>query len=346
MKSVLRWIATWGLAAGLLGCAMSEAGTSSEDSTRPPRAFGEDPVALLQALAWPPIVQDYRVQGRYDGYPAAAASLTAWVREQDTYASCDAFLRGEDDSSCPSNGVMRWRWLMMDAQLRADPTSDSSLQRLNELVNQFRVVGQRPGADTWQTPLDFFSGDDVAQDATLTKYASLRELGVSSRDLMIAVGRRRIASAWHAVLLVRRPLGQGEVVLALDSVEDRVGPADDMAGQFDPWHVVMEGGAFAVRHLIGGECGAGMEAAADRAGLLCDPTVGPFGVYTWPCATTCPGDLRTVCADVQSPVVTGGPGLCVHTPMSGCAEGHEYRVIRRLFDGQRATACVPIAWNG
>ena len=334
----------WALGSLLVACATGSAeGAGELDSPLP---FGEDPSALLTAMAWPPIASHYRVQGAYLGFPNGAQAFADWRLEQADYDGCDRALAERRIDGCPSSGISRWRQLIAYARQEANPRSEFVLQWVNDVINQYRVVGPRPSPDTWLTPEQFFFESGVAVDSSLVKYATLRALGIPDRDLLIVVGRdRRRGQPWHAIVLVREPADTGTRVFALDSVEERVLNVNELAGYFEPWHVVMERGAFTVRHLIGSACSTDTRQEASAMGLICDTVVGRLGAYTLPCDSQCPGDPRTVCADVESPSVPGAPGLCVHTPMSGCAGDHEYRVVRRRFDGERAVACVPLAWR-
>ncbi len=79
------------------------------------------------------------------------------------------------------------------------------LERINKEMNYKRyildIINYRV-VDYWATPLQFFSKDGDCEDYAITKYMSLRTLGVPAEDMRIVVLQDMNLRLAHAVLVV------------------------------------------------------------------------------------------------------------------------------------------------
>jgi predicted transglutaminase-like cysteine proteinase len=109
----------------------------------------------------------------------------------------------EELSRCRAGGCdERWRAIVDGARGYA---LMQQLQEINRRVNSKPYVPdvQNWGSrDYWATPLEFLRKGGDCEDYAITKYMTLRHLGVSPQDMRIVVLRDQDASTEHVVLAV------------------------------------------------------------------------------------------------------------------------------------------------
>jgi len=105
----------------------------------------------------------------------------------------------------PRNGrcyVQEWRAMVNQARSQ-DPMR--RIQTVNQWLNGIRYVEDIANygmVDFWATPLEFLARDGDCEDFAISKYVSLRELGVIADDLRILVLNDLNLRIPHAILIV------------------------------------------------------------------------------------------------------------------------------------------------
>lgn len=82
---------------------------------------------------------------------------------------------------------------------------DEMASRVNGMVNQVRYINDSKNwgkSDYWETPVEFFSKGGDCEDFAITKYASLRALGVPDNRMRIAIVKDTQKNIPHAILIV------------------------------------------------------------------------------------------------------------------------------------------------
>jgi predicted transglutaminase-like cysteine proteinase len=159
------------------------------------------------------------------GYLGPADLMPSWrdtLARQDSQSHVlDACLAGQP---CP-RAYEGLRYLLTRA---ADLPEARQINLVNQYVNRKRYRNDRtlevvtePGADPvkfrsrWATVEEFVVRGGDCEDYATTKYFLLRQLGVPSERMRVAVVYDRAARGYHAVLALRR--ATDGVVLLLDS---------------------------------------------------------------------------------------------------------------------------------
>ncbi|WP_282607845.1 transglutaminase-like cysteine peptidase [Pelagibius sp. Alg239-R121] len=128
-----------------------------------------------------------------------------------------------DEATCARNLGRPCRllnWSRFVESLRKEDPAEQ-LRSINSYINQTRFIEDRDnwGAkDYWAAPAEFLTRGGDCEDYAISKYLSLRQLGIPAEQLRVVVledKRRRVA---HAVLVVEL----GEESLVLDNLSDRV----------------------------------------------------------------------------------------------------------------------------
>jgi predicted transglutaminase-like cysteine proteinase len=151
--------------------------------------------------------------------------------ERPVYDACS-----NDPKACPSRAVMAWQSLLH--QLRDAPL-DEKVTRVNRFVNQWRyrtdqaVYGK---SDYWASPLEFLANSGDCEDYAITKYVSLRLLGVPDQQMRLAVVQDTIRNLAHAVLVVY----MDDTAVVLDNLTNAVLPHDRVANYTPYYYSVNE----------------------------------------------------------------------------------------------------------
>lgn len=125
-------------------------------------------------------------------------------------------------SSTPvSYGVMAWKTAIQ--RLKGLPRAEQ-IEKVNELLNAVPYVDdqQRFGYNGYwaATPERFFSEGGDCKDYALAKYASLRALGFSPKQLRITFVFDKVHNVPHAILIVNRTYVLDNQSRSLESVTD------------------------------------------------------------------------------------------------------------------------------
>ena len=130
--------------------------------------------------------------------PQWQAVLARINAEAPIYARCERHPR-----ACRGRPVGAWTAML--ARLRGRP-------RLEQLDAVNRFVNARPYrsdeavwgvSDYWATPLQFLGRSGDCEDYAITKYVSMRRLGMAATDLRLVVVRDTTRDLAHAVLAAR-----------------------------------------------------------------------------------------------------------------------------------------------
>lgn len=162
-------------------------------------------------------------------------NLPKWRRVLERLAGEEAALRSclRGERACGSEALRAWRRTVRAAQGR--PLREV-LERVNRFVNGLRyrtdteVWGR---SDYWATPLEFFRRSGDCEDYAITKYVTLRLLGVPEGAMRLVVLHDTRRDLVHAVLTVT----QGHQRLVLDNLYDRVLPEERLP-QYRPYYSV------------------------------------------------------------------------------------------------------------
>ena len=134
--------------------------------------------------------------------------------------------------SCP---IDDWQALLQD--LRGKSRTDQ-LESVNRFVNRARYVPDQRNygvADRWATARQLFERGGDCEDYVLTKYVSLRALGIPAEDLRITVVYDRLRRIGHAILLVQL---DGRIMV-LDNQSSRILRADQIT-RYRPLYSINE----------------------------------------------------------------------------------------------------------
>lgn len=178
------------------------------------------PIALFQTA-------EIRTES-HDGLRQWQAVLERIRREQPRYAACR-----NDPSVCPNHATKAWQALLLELE---GMRLDDQLTRINRFVNKFQyrsdltIYGK---SDYWATPFEFFNNSGDCEDYAITKYISLRLLGVPEQQLRLAVVHDKIRDLAHAVLVVYKD----DTALVLDNLTNAVLPHDRVAN-YTPYYTV------------------------------------------------------------------------------------------------------------
>ena len=150
--------------------------------------------------------------------------------EKGTYERC-----GSDPDACPSRSVMAWEALLEGLQ-GAEPREQ--VRKINRFVNQWRYRSDSENfgkSDYWATPLEFMKNSGDCEDYAITKYVSLRRVGIPAERLRMVVVQDTLRDLAHAVLAVYL---EDEIVI-LDNLTNAVLPHDRIF-QYVPYYSVNE----------------------------------------------------------------------------------------------------------
>lgn len=95
--------------------------------------------------------------------------------------------------------VDAWKQLIATAQ-NADPLTQ--LGMVNDFFNQVRYVGEAPGMDKWQMPVEFMANGGDCEDYAIAKFVTLRMLGWHQDRARIVLLTDSTTGQQHAILTV------------------------------------------------------------------------------------------------------------------------------------------------
>ncbi len=140
-----------------------------------------------------------------------------------------------DPKRCPNPAARDWLALLRGLE---HASRWQQVEEVNRFVNRavYRADIDNYGLrDYWATPLEFLARSGDCEDYAITKYQSLRRLGVAAEDLRLVVVHDMIRDLPHAVLAV---LINGAVYI-LDNLSDTI-LEQSKVGQYVPYYSVNE----------------------------------------------------------------------------------------------------------
>lgn len=129
------------------------------------------------------------------GLPQWRRALHDMRAEREIYRACAA-----DPAACPSQPARDWQRFL--ASIAGQPPVEQ-VRAVNRYVNRwpYRTDQQTWGrSDHWASPLDFLIRSGDCEDYAITKYMSLRLLGVPADQLRLVVLQDTARDLAHAVL--------------------------------------------------------------------------------------------------------------------------------------------------
>lgn len=141
-----------------------------------------------------------------------------------------------DETSCKTDAQRRWSAMLHSVRGRA---RNEQMDRVNRFVNQFPYITDMElfgKSDVWETPREFLAQSGDCEDYAITKYASLRLLGVPAAALRLVVVQDNLRGIAHAILAVRETDGEEMI---LDNLATRPVPAKYIS-QYKPYYAVNE----------------------------------------------------------------------------------------------------------
>lgn len=114
------------------------------------------------------------------------------------------FDRFERDSNSVQGQRIMAKWKADLEPMRGLPLEDM-VEAVNTMANKVRYVGDDKNwgkSDYWATPVEFFAKGGDCEDFAITKYVSLRALGVPDNRMRIAIVKDLEKGIPHAILIV------------------------------------------------------------------------------------------------------------------------------------------------
>lgn len=127
-------------------------------------------------------------------------SAMARSKAEQQYISASACNQDRAGSDC---AMAKWQHYINS--IKHYP-KDSQVILINDYVNKQRYardVSLWNVGDYWATPKQFFENGGDCEDFAITKFISLRMLGIPNEDMRIVVANDRLSRNIHAVLAVR-----------------------------------------------------------------------------------------------------------------------------------------------
>lgn len=114
------------------------------------------------------------------------------------------FDRFDRDANSTQGSRVLARWKAELETMRGLPL-DAMLERVNDMANKVRYIGDNKNwgkSDYWETPVEFFTNGGDCEDFAITKYVSLRALGVPDSRMRVAIVKDMEKGIPHAILIV------------------------------------------------------------------------------------------------------------------------------------------------
>lgn len=116
----------------------------------------------------------------------------------------DMFNRFDRDSRTQEGAAVMASWKANLETMRGLPL-DEMADRVNNMANKVKYIGDNKNwgkSDYWETPVEFFTRGGDCEDFAITKYTSLRALGVPDDRMRIAIVKDMEKNLPHAILIV------------------------------------------------------------------------------------------------------------------------------------------------
>lgn len=146
-------------------------------------------------VSYSPDVTDYALFGTGERRSTDLSAFSKWKSVFDRFSY--------EARSASSNAVLV-EWKDNLRQFKNQPIEQMA-SNVNDMVNRVRYVSDSRNwgkSDYWETPTEFFSRGGDCEDFAITKYASLRALGVPDSHMRLAVVKDTQKGIPHAILIV------------------------------------------------------------------------------------------------------------------------------------------------
>ncbi|PZP56573.1 MAG: hypothetical protein DI586_03175 [Micavibrio aeruginosavorus] len=114
------------------------------------------------------------------------------------------FARFDSQMKKPGSAEVLKKWKKDLETLRGLPL-ETMVHRVNAMANKVPYINDSKNwgkSDYWETPIEFFTRGGDCEDFAITKYASLRALGVPDNRMRIAIVKDTQKGIPHAILIV------------------------------------------------------------------------------------------------------------------------------------------------
>lgn len=114
------------------------------------------------------------------------------------------FARFDRDSKSADGADVMATWKASLESMRGLPL-DQMVVRVNDMANKVKYISDNKNwgkSDYWATPVEFFTRGGDCEDFAITKYTSLRALGVPDDRMRIAIVKDTQKNIPHAILIV------------------------------------------------------------------------------------------------------------------------------------------------
>lgn len=114
------------------------------------------------------------------------------------------FARFDRDSKSTEAAAVMANWKSSLEGMRGLPL-DQMVERVNDMANKVKYISDNKNwgkSDYWATPVEFFTRGGDCEDFAITKYTSLRALGVPDDRMRIAIVKDTQKNIPHAILIV------------------------------------------------------------------------------------------------------------------------------------------------
>lgn len=116
----------------------------------------------------------------------------------------DMFSRFDRDARSAEGAAVLATWRSNLESMRG-LSIDEMADRVNNMANKVRYISDNKNwgkSDYWETPVEFFTRGGDCEDFAITKYTSLRALGVPDDRMRIAIVKDMEKNVPHAILIV------------------------------------------------------------------------------------------------------------------------------------------------
>ncbi len=173
---------------------------------------------MVHQVSYSPDVTDYALFGTGEKRSTDLSAFSKWRSVFDRFSY--------EARSASSNAVLI-EWKNNLRQFKNQPIEQMA-SNVNDMVNRVRYISDNRNwgkSDYWETPTEFFSKGGDCEDFAITKYASLRALGVPDSHMRLAVVKDTQKNIPHAILIVYTESGP----MVLDNQIKKMRPADSIS---------------------------------------------------------------------------------------------------------------------
>lgn len=196
-QNQIRWTLATQVGLRCAAAAVTLLVSASSLHTRPAWAGSakENSQNRIVQVSYSPDVTDYALFGTGERRSTDLSAFSKWKSVFDRFSY--------EARSASSNAVLV-QWKEDLRQFRGQPIEQMA-SNVNDMVNRVRYINDSRNwgkSDYWETPTEFFSRGGDCEDFAITKYASLRALGVPDSHMRLAVVKDLQKNIPHAILIV------------------------------------------------------------------------------------------------------------------------------------------------